>query len=92
LGTAAAALDGWYGIDAGRTQFGLQVVAMKVLLYSAGFMAVFSACFLIRAQIKRFFFWLFSWRMVKRGLKALAILLCLLAILYIEENWRGKRA
>ena len=30
--------------------------------------------------------------MVKRALKALAVLLCLAAILYVEENWRGKRA
>jgi hypothetical protein len=64
----------------------------KILIYSAASMVVFSICFLTRAPIKRGFFWLFSWRMFKRVLKALAVLLCLAAILYVEENWRGKRA
>ena len=85
-------MDCWYGVDYGRNQFDLRIVLVKVLIYSAGLMVVFSICFLTRAQIKRVFFWLFSWRMVKRGLKALAVLLCLAAVLYVEENWRGKRA
>jgi len=92
LGVTAAALDCWYGVDYGRNQFDLRIVLVKVLIYSAALMVLFSICFLTRAQIKRVFFWLFSWRMVKRGLKALAVLLCLAAILYVEENWRGKRA
>lgn len=91
IGTTAAALDCWYGVDYGRNQFDLRIVLVKVLIYSAVLMVVFSICFLTRAQIKRLFLWLFSWRMVKRALKALAVLLCLAAILFVEENWRGKR-
>jgi hypothetical protein len=40
----------------------------------------------------RFFRWLFSRRMQKRGLIGLAALATLIAIFYTEENWRGKRA
>jgi hypothetical protein len=92
IGTAVAALDCLHEADNWRYQFDYLHILGKVLIYSAASMAVFSICFLTRAQIKRVFFWLFSWRMVKRGLKALGVLLCLVAMLYVEENWRGKRA
>lgn len=92
VGTAAAALFCLHDAESGRDHFDFLPVLGKVLIYSAGMMIVFSVCFLTRVQIKRLFLWLFSWRMVKRGLKALAVLLCLAAILYVEENWRGKRA
>jgi hypothetical protein len=92
IGTAVAAWDCLREADNWRYQFNFLHILGKVLIYSAALMVVFSICFLTRAQIKRVFFWLFSWRMVKRGLKALAVLLCLLTMLYVEENWRGKRA
>jgi hypothetical protein len=92
IGTALAALDCLHEADNWRYQFGFLHILGKALIYSAASMVVFSICFLTRGQIKRLFFWLFSWRMVKRGFKALAALLCLAAILYVEENWRGKRA
>jgi hypothetical protein len=41
---------------------------------------------------RRFFRWLFSWRMVRRALIGLAGLATLVALLVTEENWRGKRA
>ncbi len=92
LGTAVAALNCMHEADYWHYQFDYLHILEKTLIYSAGLMVVFSVCFLTRAQIKRLFFWLFSWRMAKRALKALAVLLCLAAILYVEENWRGKRA
>jgi hypothetical protein len=46
---------------------------------------------LIHAQ-RNFFRWLFSWRLVKRGLLALAGLMILVVAFYMEENWRGHRA
>ena len=36
--------------------------------------------------------WLFSWRILRRCLFALACLLTLVALFVTEENWRGKRA
>lgn len=51
-------------------------LAMLVFLFSCG----------------KFFRWLFSWRIVKRGLLVLATLTVLIAAFYVEENWRGKRA
>ena len=92
IGTAVASLDCLYEAGDWRSQFGYLHILGKALFYSAGLMVVFSICFLTRAQIKRGFFWLFSWRMAKRAIKALAALLCLAAILYVEENWRGKHA
>ena len=38
----------------------------------------------------RFFRWLFSWRVMRRGLFALACLATLTGLLYAMENWRGK--
>ena len=40
----------------------------------------------------RFFRWLFSWRVMRRGLFALACLATLTGLLFAVENWRGKRA
>lgn len=40
----------------------------------------------------RLFRWLFSWRTLRRGLIGLAGLITLLAVVWTEENWRGKRA
>jgi hypothetical protein len=36
--------------------------------------------------------WLFSWRMLRRCLVALAVLVTLIALFYTGEAWRGKRA
>jgi hypothetical protein len=38
------------------------------------------------------FRWLFTWRVLKWFLRAVAALMILTALLYVEENWRGKRA
>jgi hypothetical protein len=92
IGTAVASLDCLHEADNWRYQFDYLHIFGKALIYSASLMVVFSICFLTRAQMKRAFSWLFSWRMVKRALKALAVLLCLAAILFVEENWRGRRA
>jgi hypothetical protein len=92
IGTAVASLDCLHQAGNWWYQFGYLHILGKALIYSAGLMVVFLICFLTCAQIKCGFFWLFSWRMAKRAIKALAVLLCLAAILYVEENWRGKRA
>ena len=36
--------------------------------------------------------WLCSWRTLRRILAGLAMAITLIALLYAEENWRGKRA
>jgi hypothetical protein len=36
--------------------------------------------------------WLFNWRTIRRVLIGLAVLFTLLALLWTEENWRGKHA
>src|SRR6185436_5554950 len=41
---------------------------------------------------RRFLRWLFSWRGVRRMLILLAWMLTIVALLYGEENWRGRRA
>jgi len=92
VGTTATALDNWYGVDHGRARFGLGFEVERILLYSAAAWLLFLVCLLTLAQIKFLFLWLFSWRMIKRGLKVLTVLLCLAAILYVEENWRGQWA
>ena len=40
----------------------------------------------------RFFHWLFSWRVIRCMLIVLAWTATLVALLYAEENWRGRRA
>ena len=41
---------------------------------------------------RRFFRWLFCWRVASRGLFVLACLATLIGLFYAVENWRGKRA
>jgi hypothetical protein len=41
---------------------------------------------------RRLFGWLFSWRTSRRCLFAAACLATLIALLYAEENWRGRQA
>ena len=40
----------------------------------------------------RLFRWLFSWSMLRRAPVCVAALITLLAVVWTEENWRGKRA
>ena len=42
--------------------------------------------------LRRFFRWLFSRRTQRRALVGLAALATLVAVFYLEEDWRGKRA
>ena len=44
------------------------------------------------SSLVKLFRWLFSWRVQKRCLLALATLIVLVVTFYAEENWRGKRA
>jgi len=41
--------------------------------------------------LRRFFQWLFCWRVLRRGLFVLACLTTLVGLFYAVENWRGKR-
>jgi hypothetical protein len=59
-----------------------------VLVWSVILLAGLSFLF----SFGKFFRWLFCWRIIKRGLLALAVLIALIATFYAEENWRGKRA
>jgi len=69
IGTAVAVLDCLHEAGNWQYQFGYLHILGKVLIYSVGLMVVFSLCFLTRAQIKRGFLWLFSWRMANAHLK-----------------------
>src|SRR6059036_2777289 len=44
-----------------------------------------------RSTLVRFFRWLFSWRGIRRILIVLAWTATIIALLYAEENWRGRR-
>src|SRR5258705_3350315 len=44
-----------------------------------------------RSTLVRFFRWLFSWRGIRRILIVLAWGVTIIAVLYGEENWRGRR-
>ena len=47
---------------------------------------------LILYSFREFFRWLFSWRIVKRGLLVVTGFTLLVLAFYAEENWRGNRA
>src|SRR5437764_196195 len=44
-----------------------------------------------RSELVRCFRWLFSWRGLRRVLIVLAWSATIIALLYGEENWRGRR-
>jgi len=60
------------------------------VIYTAAVCIVFLLSLLPTAQ--RFFNWLFSWRIIRRNLIALAWLITIIALFYGEEDWRGRRA
>jgi hypothetical protein len=45
-----------------------------------------------RSSIVRFFRWLFTWRVLRCCLIVVAWVVTIIALLYGEENWRGRRA
>ena len=45
-----------------------------------------------RSTLVRFFRWLFSWRAIRATLITLAWIATIIALIYGEENWRGRRA
>ena len=45
-----------------------------------------------RSTLVRFFRWLFSWRAIRAILITLAWIVTVVALIYAEENWRGRRA
>src|SRR6266480_879406 len=45
-----------------------------------------------RSTLVRFFRWLFSWRAIRAILITSAWIGTIVALLYGEENWRGRRA
>ena len=45
-----------------------------------------------RSTTRRFLRWFFNWRAIRRLFFAAVVLTTLIAFLYAEENWRGKRA
>src|SRR5437867_3298519 len=45
-----------------------------------------------RNFVVRFFSWLFTWRIARRLLIALAWIVTVAVLFYAEENWRGRRA
>src|ERR1035438_6892360 len=96
-GSAVSLLDCWRRIDNGQAEFNLASIIERALTFSAVPLVICGIVSLKYAPWKKlfrclrdFFGWLFSWRMAKRGLKALGILLCLLPVLYLEEDLRGK--
>ncbi len=52
----------------------------------------FFVLLMVPKAIRRFVHWLFSWRMIRRYLIALASLIALIALFYAEEDLRGKWA
>ena len=45
-----------------------------------------------RSTLVRFFRWLFSWRSIRAILITLAWIVTVIALIYGEENWRGRHA
>ncbi len=54
--------------------------------------SIWNRPFLPRVSLFGFVRWLFSWRIIRRCLFCLAVVVTLIAVFYAEEDWRGKRA
>jgi hypothetical protein len=68
--------------------YSLASALLLLLLWSA----IFLTGLLFLYSLRHFFRWLFSWRILKRGLLAGGLFAVLAALFYAEENWRGRRA
>lgn len=81
-----------FGSDVESNDLKAASVLLRVLIYSVIF---FAALLLLGPFVKgsgRFFRWLSSWRIIKRGLIGGAGLCVFITLFYIEENWRGGHA
>jgi hypothetical protein len=74
------------------SDYELPSLLLRFLVFTAVCFFILGLFVLFFAFFSRFFRWLFSWRIIKRCLIALACLAALIALFYIEEDWRGKRA
>ena len=74
------------------SNFELPNLALRVSIFIALCFLGLGLLVFISKWLRRFFRWLFSWRIIKRCLVALACLAALIALFYVEEDWRGKRA
>lgn len=68
-----------------------QILQRFLIFFPINFVG-FGLLVLIFMLSRCFFCWLFTWRIFKRCLLAVAALIVLISAFYTEENWRGKRA
>ncbi len=66
--------------------YSLTQALLLVLFWSV----IFLTGLLFVHSLRHFFRWLFSWRILKRGLMVLGLFAVLVALFYVEENWRGR--
>jgi hypothetical protein len=61
-----------------------------ILELIAAFIGILAVILILYATSRWLFYWLFSWRIVKRLAFASACLVTVLALFYAEEDWRGQ--
>jgi hypothetical protein len=92
LGSMAAWCWLVFGSGVESSDFETASVLLRVLIYSG---TLFTAILLlgpVSKVLRRVLRWLFSWRIIKRGLIGLAGLFVVIVLFYVEENWRGRHA
>jgi hypothetical protein len=84
----ALLIGNWDLLD-NRDEESFRHLREAAVIYVASVGIVFLLSLLPTAQW--FFSWLFSWRIIRRNLIALAWLVTIIALFYGEEDWRGSR-
>lgn len=92
LGTLLAMLQLAFYSYPELSDYELPSLLLRFLIFIAVCFFVLGLFVLFFTLLRRFFHWLFSWRIIKRCLIAFAYLAALIVLFYAEEDWRGKRA
>lgn len=74
------------------SDFELPAILKRVLIYWGILFVTLSLLSLASAWLLRLWRWLFNWRIIKRGLVVFAGLPFVVALVHVEENWRGRGA
>lgn len=81
-----------FGSGVEESDFATASVLLRVLIYSGILFAAILLLGPVSKVLRRVLRWLFSWRIIQRGLIGLAGLFAVIVLFYVEENWRGRHA
>jgi hypothetical protein len=92
LGIVLAIFQPTFSGSGNMSDFTWQVILLRFFTFPPICFFAFALLVLLLQSARIILRWLFTWRAAKWFLRTLVVLMVLVALFYVEENWRGKRA